>query len=111
MCTIVCKVAKFADTSAHEIEEKVLEKVESILLEFSMNMVGLSSPAPASIPAATTKATAQLAMLIFNIEKAIQRMVAPKSTLYQLENAVALSFQCELEVMLWLLKPEGTLPQ
>ena len=31
--TVVCRVAKFADISAHEIEEKVLEKAEAIFLE------------------------------------------------------------------------------
>ena len=96
--------------SAHEIEEKVLEKAEAIFLEWSMKMMGLSSPAPTSIPVATTKAAAQLAMLTLNIEKAVERLVAPKITLEQLENAVPLSLQCELEPTLQPLAPEGTLP-
>ena len=53
-CTVVCRVTKFAEMSTHEIEEKVLEKAEAIFLEWSIKMVGLSSSAPASVPAATT---------------------------------------------------------
>ena len=36
---------------AHDIEEIVLEKAESIFLEWSMKILGISSPAPASVPA------------------------------------------------------------
>ena len=79
-------------------------------MEWSMKMVGLSSPAPASVPAAITEAAAQLAMLSLNIEKVVKRLVAPKITLDQLENAVPLSLWQELEVTLWPLVPEGTLP-
>ena len=86
----MCRVAKFADMSAHETEEKVLEKAEPIFLEWSMKMVGLSSPAPASVPAATTEAAAQLEMLSLNAEKVVERLVAPKITLDQLENAIPL---------------------
>ena len=67
--TVVFRVANFADVSTHEIKEKVLEKAEAIFLEWPMKMVGLSSPAPTSLPAATTEATAQLAMLNLNIRK------------------------------------------
>ena len=80
-CIVVCRVPKFAGMSAHEIEEKVLEKAEMIFLEWSMKMVGLSSPAPASVPAATTEAATQLAMLSLNVEKVVERLVAPKITL------------------------------
>ena len=76
-----------------------------------MKMVGLSSLAPASLPAATTEATTQLAMISLNVEKAAERLVAPKITLDQLENTVPLSLRYELEVTLWPLVPEGTLPQ
>ena len=76
-----------------------------------MKMVGLSSPAPPSVPATTTEATAQLAILSLNVKKVVERQVAPKITLDQLENAVPLSLQRELEVMLWPLAPEGTLPR
>ena len=74
-----------------------------------MKLVGLSSPAPASVPAATTEAAAQLVMLSLNIKKWVERLVAPKVTLDQLEDMVPLSLQCKLEVMLWPLAPEGTL--
>ena len=110
-CTIVCRVAKFNNTSAHEIEEKVLEKAEAIFLEWSMKMVGLGSSAPTSAPAATTKATAHLAILSFNVEKVVERLVAPKITLDQMENAVPLSLRRELEATLWPLAPKGTLPR
>ena len=110
MRTVVCRVAKFSDMSTQEIEEKVLEKEEAIFLDWSMKMVGLSSPALASVPATTTEATAQLVILRLNIKKAVEMLVAPKITLDQLENAVPLSLQRELEAMLWLLVPEGTLP-
>ena len=73
-------------------------------------MVSLSSPAPTSVPATTTKAATQLAMLSLNIEKAAERLVAPKIILDQLENTVPLSLWCELEAMLWPLVPKGTLP-
>ena len=97
--------------STHEIEEKVLEKAKAIFLEWCMKVVRLSSPTPTSVPAATTKASAQLVMLSLNIEKAVERLVAPKITLDQLENAVPLSLPRELEVTLRPLAPEGTLPQ
>ena len=97
--------------SAHEIEEKVLEKAEMIFLEWSMKMVGLSSPAPASVPATTTEAAAQLVMLSISVEKAVERLVAPKITLDQLKNAVPLSLQHELDATLQPLAPKGTLPR
>ena len=109
--TVVCRVAKFADMSAHKIEERVLEKAEAVFLEWSMKMVGLSSPAPTSVPATITKATAQLMMLGLNIKKVVERLVAPKITLDQLENAVPLSFRQELEATIQPLAPEGTLPR
>ena len=102
----MCRLAKFADISTHEIEEKVLEKANSIFFR----MVGLSGPTPASIPAITIKAATQLAILSLNIEKAVERLLAPKITLDQLENAVPLSLQHELKVILRPLAPEGTLP-
>ena len=105
-CTVVCRVAKFTDISAHEIEEKVLENAEGIFLK----MQGLSSPAPANVPATTTEAATQLAMLSLNIEKVVERLVAPKVTLDQLENAVPLSLRHELELMLRPLASKGTLP-
>ena len=74
-----------------------------------MKIVGLS-PAPTSVPAATTEATAQLAMLSLNIRKAVERLVAPKITLDQLENTVLLSLQHELEVTQRPLMLERTLP-
>ena len=89
--TVLCRVAKFADMFAHEIEEKVLEKAEAIFLGWSMKIVGLSSPTPASVPAATNKVAARLAMLSLNVKKAVERLVAPKITLDQLENTVPLS--------------------
>ena len=76
-----------------------------------MKMVGLGSPAPTSTPAGTTEAAAQLATLSLNIEKAVERLVAPKITLDQLENTVPLSLRHELEMMLRPLAPEGTIPQ
>ena len=107
---MVCRVARFANMSAHEIEEKIFEKAEFIFLEWSTKMMGLSSPAPASVPAATTTATTHLVMLSFFNEKVVQRTVAPKVTLDQLENTVPLSFWYELKAMLWPLAPKGTLP-
>ena len=76
-----------------------------------MKKVGLDCPAPASIPPATTKATDHWAMLSLNVEKAVQRMMALKVALDQLKNAVPLSLQYELEVILQELMPKGTLPQ
>ena len=106
MCTVVCRVEEFVDMSTHEIEEKVLEKAEAIFLK----MVGLRNPAPTSISAATTKAVAQLAMLSLKLKKVVERLVAPKVTLDQLDNAIPLSLWHELKAMLQSFASKGTLP-
>ena len=40
----------FTNVSAHVIDEKILEKAESIFLEWSTKIVGLDCPAPANVP-------------------------------------------------------------
>ena len=44
--TVVCRVTKFANMCAHEIEEKVLEKAEAIFFGVVHEVGGFEQPSP-----------------------------------------------------------------